>query len=109
MSVVNVPVQCDCGWTGWRRPEKIKARPCPACDGKVTRNKTLEIVGATVDRLKAERLVDPTPLERAIADTHAPVPRLPNPYILRAMTGEVQVFRIPPRMVRRSQRKRRRS
>lgn len=118
---MNLPVHCKCGWTGWRRAEKVKARPCPECDGEVTRNRALKksidtkitIFGREIPA--AEWTDDPvddwmgaTPIERHIAGTKAPVPRLPNPYYLRAVTGEVQIFRIPAHVKRRAGRKRRR-
>lgn len=46
-------------------------------------------------------------LEDAIAERVAPVKALPNPYILRSMTGEVQIFRIPAHPRRRRHPRRR--
>lgn len=93
---MNVPVHCKCGWTGFRRPEKIKSRPCPACDGTVRRFKALERQVAIVQEITS-RVLEPTPLERAIDETYAPVPRLPAVYVLPVVHGPDQVFRLPPR------------
>jgi hypothetical protein len=110
-----VAVHCRCGWTGWRRPEKIKARTCPWCDGEITRWRDFGKEIAEIEAKKREildRMIDDmrsrpsSPLEQAIADTFAPVPCLPVPYVLRTMTGEVQVFRIPASCRRRSGRRR---
>jgi hypothetical protein len=113
--VNNLPVICakGCGWTGWRRWGKVGARPCPGCDAGVVINRTLktaedqkQVIAAR--EIPAKEWIDdpvddwtPTPLESYIAETKAPVRRLPNPYYLRTYTGEVQIFRIPAHVKRR--------
>jgi hypothetical protein len=111
--VNNLPVICakGCGWTGWRRWGKVSARPCPGCDAGVVINRTLKtaeeqrlvILGREipVDDPVDDWSPPATPLEAYIAETKAPVARLPNPYHLHFYTGEVQIFRIPAHVKRR--------
>lgn len=114
MSSENIPVHCRCGWTGWRRPAKIKARPCPNCDGEVTRwrrlasaEKSLEAIrdnpGFYAGDSKPPLLLYIKEKEEA---WRQPLLRLPNPFVLRTMTGEVQIFRIPAHCARRKPRRR---
>jgi hypothetical protein len=94
-------------------PAKVKARPCPNCDGKVTRDRRLAKAEKELDKLRDHSGFYHEPreqfdLEDEIAARNAPVTRLPNPYYMPIATGGVQIFRVPAHCRRRAPVRRRR-